>query len=115
MTVSRIKTTGGTSPKRSIFDQYNDFCERQKGKEFLWYSIAFITLIGSIMPASLMAMYFTPWFFPFVFVSMLLFFANVICVIGRASMKTIISVYFLTVACNILVPALSHLILTIIG
>lgn len=103
-----------SKPKMGILDRYEQFCASQKGKEFLWYSISFITLIGSIMPIALIAMYFTPWFYPFTFISMLLFFGNILTIIGRASMKVVISFYLFTVFVNIMTPALYFSILIIL-
>ncbi|MEM6378287.1 MAG: hypothetical protein AAF705_08745 [Bacteroidota bacterium] len=99
--------------KTTIAERYNSFCASQEGKEFLWYSISFISLVGSIMPIALMAMSFTPWFYPFIGISMSLFFGNVLSVIGRASIKFIISFYLFTVGVNIGVPLLALLILKI--
>ncbi len=100
-------------PGKSIGCRYNEFCERQTGKEFLWYSISFITLIGAIMPISLMTMFNTPYFYPFVFFSMLLFFGNILVVIGRTSIKFIISFYLITVCLNILIPIFTILALSL--
>ncbi|MEM1321105.1 MAG: hypothetical protein AAGG75_12700 [Bacteroidota bacterium] len=114
MMTSKMSTEKNNTSHKTLLDRYDDFCKRQEGKEFLWYSISFITLVGSIMPISLIAMYFTPWFFPYTFFSMVLFFSNVSTIIGRTSMKTVISVYLFTVACNIVIPALSFLLLEIV-
>jgi len=101
------------SQKKTMMERYDDYCIQQKGKEFLWYSIAFISLVGSIMPLSLIAMSFSPVFYPFIFVSMILFFGNILTVIGRSSIKFIISFYLFTVLFNILIPILSFLLLEI--
>lgn len=100
--------------KKTLIDRYDGFCSRQSGKEFLWYSISFITLIGSIMPVSFIIMYFTPWFYPFVFISMMLLFGNMLTVIGQAKIRFIISFYLFTVSINILIPILSFLLLKFI-
>lgn len=100
--------------KMTILERYDKFCASQKGKEFLWFSISFITLLGSIMPIALIVMYFTPWFYQFIFISMMLFFGNWLTVIGRASIKVIISFYLLTVGINITIPILSFLLFKIL-
>ena len=109
MALDEYDSTG----RKTIGSRYNEFCDRQKDKEFLWYSLSFITLIGSIMPISLMTMFSTPYFYPFVFLSMLLFFGNILVVIGRTSIKFIISFYLITVCLNILIPVFTVLALRI--
>ncbi len=101
----------GPPTRKTILSRFEKFCDSQKGKEFLWYSISFTTLIGAIMPISLIAMYFTPYFYQFTFISMLLFFGNVITVIGKASIKGVISFYMFTVFVNVMTPAICHLLL----
>ncbi|MEO1513633.1 MAG: hypothetical protein AAFV95_01430 [Bacteroidota bacterium] len=103
------------SQRKTILDRYNDFCTRQEGQHFLWYSISFITLVGSVMPISLILMSMTPLFLPYVFVDMLFFFGNVLTIIGRARMKVVISFFLLTVAVNILVPAMYFFVVQIVG
>ncbi len=98
-----------TSSRMTIMNRYDKFCESQKGKEFLWYSISFTTLVGAIMPIALIAMYYTPYFYHFTVLSMLLFFGNVLTVIGELGIKIVISFYLFTVFVNITVPALFYL------
>ncbi|NBC05607.1 MAG: hypothetical protein GVY26_00255 [Bacteroidetes bacterium] len=98
------------SSRMTIMDRYDKFCESQKGKEFLWYSISFTTLIGAIMPIALIAMYYTPYFYQFTVLSMLLFFGNILTVIGQASIKVVISFYLFTVFVNVATAALFYLV-----
>jgi len=98
-----------TSSRMTILNRYDKFCDSQKGKEFLWYSVSFTTLIGAIMPIALIAMYYTPYFYQFTVLSMLLFFGNILTVIGQASIKGVISFYLFTVVVNIAIPALFYL------
>lgn len=116
MTMLSLKASGkkeDTLNRMTILRRYEKFCDRQQGKQFLWYSISFTTLIGAIMPIALITMYYTPWFYPFIILSMLLFFGNILTIIGEASIKVVISFYLFTVFINLMVPALCHLLLVV--
>jgi hypothetical protein len=96
--------------KKTLLEQYDIFCRRQEKQAVLWYMIPLMSLPAAVMPISIFAMSYLPGFIPFIGVSILLFFGNIILNIADVKRKTIITFYFATVLIHILVPSTGLLI-----
>lgn len=84
--------------------RYNEFCRRQESQGILWYLIPLMSLSAVVMPVSIMAMSWLPGYIPFIAVSILLFFTNVVLTIAEQSKKVVITFYLFTVAFHLVVP-----------
>lgn len=95
---------------KTLPEQYDSFCRRQEKQAVLWYLIPLMSLPAAVMPASIIAMSYLPGFIPFIGVSILLFFGNIILNIAGLKRKTIITFYFATALIHILVPLIVFVI-----
>ncbi len=99
--------------KQGFATKYDAFCKGQEGQSMLWYLVPLMSMPAAIMPISIFIMSYFPGFIPFVGVSMLLFFSNIILTISEQSTKTRITFFLLTVAFHIAVPLLSFVFLSL--
>lgn len=90
--------------------QYLAFCDRQARQPMLWFLLPLITITCIFMPVSISLVYFLApgdFYLPFVVLTMLSFFANILFHIAGAGTRVTITAYLLTVAVNIAGPILA--------
>lgn len=102
-------------PKVKFATRYDAFCRRQESEGLLWYLLPLMTLPTIVMPVSIIAMSYLTGYIPFIGVSILLFFTNIILSIAKQSQKTIITCYLVTLLFHILLPLLVFTFLVVVG
>lgn len=96
-----------TKEKRSktgMLTRYDAFCKGQEKQRMVWYLIPLMSLPAVVMPISIMAMSYFTGFLPFIALSILLFYTNIVLTVAERPVKTRITFYLLTVLLHIVIP-----------
>ncbi len=105
--IQLTKTTKLHNDKVSIVDRYLAFCDRQMKQRTLWYLIPLMALPAAVMPISIFAMSYFGGYLPFVGVSMLLFFSNILVNIAGQNTRWTITLFLLTILFHLIIPVFS--------
>lgn len=100
------KSTKLHKERKSGWQQYLAFCDRQMEQRTLWYLIPLMALPAAVMPISIFLMSYFDGYLLFVGASMLLFFANIIVNIADLNTRWTISLFLATILFNFLLPFL---------
>ena len=104
---------GRTKSKRINWtSRYLAYCDRQMQQRTLWYLLPLMSLSAAVMPIGIFLMSYFSWYLPFVAISILLFFANIVVNIADQHTRTTITVYLFTLLVHVLTPLISFLLTT---
>lgn len=100
-----------TSTRINWWHRYLQFCDRQSS--MLWFLLPLITLTCIFMPVSISLVYYFAGpegiYLPFVTLSMLVFFGNILLNIAEMNTRTTISAYLLSILLHIAGPVVAIL------
>ena len=100
--IGKLAYTNTPIKRPTFLQQYLDFCDSQTTSNVLWFLLPLITLPAAIMPITILMLYTSSWLLPFIGISMLLFFTNILATIGGYSTRVTISIFALTIFINLL-------------
>lgn len=94
--------------------RYLQFCDRQSAQGIVWFLLPLTTLTCIFMPVSISLVYFFTgpegFYLPFVTVSMLTFFVNILLNVAGMGTRATISAYLLSILLHIAGPVAATLI-----
>lgn len=107
-----IKTLNstGTQARKGALARYYDFCDRQDHQRAFWFIVPLMIMSAAIMPVTIFMMSYFGFFLPFIGISILSFFTNIILSIAGQPTRVTITFFLFTVAFHFAVPLLLFVI-----
>lgn len=105
-TPSHIKAKVNT---QSIWQKYIAYCDSQENHRFFWFALALFIVPCVFMPLSLYIIFQYSWYTYLIMPYTALLFANILTNVVQLPTRISISVFFVTILFNVLVPAIALL------
>lgn len=104
------KNLGKEVAAQNIWERYLTFCDAQKNNRFLWFALALFIIPCFLMPLSFYIIFQYSWYVYLIMPYTALLFANILGNILEFPSRITISIFFITILFNIVVPAIAVLL-----